>query len=171
MLWQGSVCQSATTLVVLLGLVCIIVMVAVLAQSDCWGKVGAYTYDLRPLAAKIGDVNLQATDSFGHAYYYCVCGVMGGSNCWTMNDSTLVMCQKDLCSPAQYHDCGNQQMAKFGQLPNASEKAGFTLSFRGGEQGCVSVIHYVWYLISHGGGGMQDLELNLMWSWCGVTVT
>jgi hypothetical protein len=47
----------------------------------------------------------------------------------------------------QYHDLGNQKTARFGQLPNASERDGFTLSFTGGEDDRASVIHYQWYVV------------------------
>jgi hypothetical protein len=55
--------QSATmlALALLLSLLCALAMIQVSAQSDCQGKVGAYAYDLRPLAGKIGNVDLQAT--------------------------------------------------------------------------------------------------------------
>jgi hypothetical protein len=47
----------------------------------------------------------------------------------------------------QYHDLGDQMTARFGQLPNASEGDGFTLSFTGGEDDRASVIHYWWYVV------------------------
>jgi hypothetical protein len=114
------------------------------AQSDCQGKVGAYAYDLRPLAAKLGNVDLQAYDSAQRVYYYHVCGAVRG--CQTMTDSTPATCQKDSRIPAQYHDLGNKRTARFGQLLDSSEREGFTLSFTGGEEGRTSVIHYQWYV-------------------------
>jgi hypothetical protein len=99
------------------------------AQSDCQGKVGAYAYDLRPLAGKIGNVDLQATYN-SNVYYYRVCGVVSSSFCQTVADDTPAVCHKDSLIPAQYHDLGSQKTAKFGQLPNANEQDGFTLLHR-----------------------------------------
>jgi hypothetical protein len=60
-----------------LSLLCALAMVAeVSAQSDCQGNVGAYAYDLRPLAG----VGLQATDNTNQVYYYRVC-VASSTSC------------------------------------------------------------------------------------------
>jgi hypothetical protein len=138
--------MSPTTLAALLLLSLLSALAAVSwAQSDCQGKVGAYAYDLRPLASLIGPVvDLWTTDDLNQVYIYHVCGVVSNSFCQTILDSTPATCMKDLRVPAQYHDLGNQMTAKFGQLPDASERDGFTLSFTGGEDDRASVIHYRW---------------------------
>jgi hypothetical protein len=108
--------------------------------------VGAYAYDLSPLASKIGAVDLQATDNTNQVYYYRVCGVVSSSFCQTVTDNTPAVCQKDSRIPSEYHDSGSQKTATFGLLPGASEQDGFALSFTGGEQDRASVILYVWYV-------------------------
>jgi hypothetical protein len=135
--------MSSTTLVALL-LLSVLAAVS-LAESDCQGKVGAYAYDLRPLASLIGPVvDLWTTDEKNQVFIYHVCGVVSNNFCQTVTDSTPATCMKDSRVPAQYHDLGSQRTAKFGQLPDASESDGFTLSFTGGEDDRASVIHYWW---------------------------
>lgn len=54
--------------VVLVGLMAL----AVSAQNDCKGQVGAYSYDLNPLARRLGTTLLR-TDYNGGAFMYSVC--------------------------------------------------------------------------------------------------
>jgi len=119
-----------------------LMVLAASAQADCKGKVGKYEYDLTALAAKIGAVDLQATDSSNQVYYYRVCGVVSSSFCQTVTDNTPAVCQKDSRIPAQYHDCGSQKTAKFQKLPSGSESSGFTLAFSGGEEDRAAMIYF-----------------------------
>jgi hypothetical protein len=112
------------------------------AQADCKGKVGKFEYDLSPLAAKIGAVDLQATDNTNQVYFYRVCGVVSSSFCQTVTDNTPAVCQKDSRIPAQYHDCGSQKTAKFQRLPSGSESDGFTLAFSGGEEDRAAMVYF-----------------------------
>jgi len=126
-----------------LALVVVVVMLAgASGQSDCQGQVGDFAYDLTPLAQKLGGVDQQATDSLGQTYYYQVCGVVTNNFCQSVGDMTPAVCQKDVSSPADYHDCGNQRTASFQQLPDAADSDGFTLSFTGGEAGRASRIYF-----------------------------
>jgi hypothetical protein len=93
-------------------------------------------------------------------YYYRVCGVVSSSFCQTVADDTPAVCHKDSLIPAQYHDLGSQKTAKFGQLPNANEQDGFTLSFTGGQERpwihdplCVVCTPYTSSDMGGGGGG------------------
>jgi hypothetical protein len=47
-----------------------LMVIAGSAQADCKGKVGNFEYNLSPLAAKIGAVDLQATNNATNQVYY-----------------------------------------------------------------------------------------------------
>jgi hypothetical protein len=69
-------------------LLVVVLMLAstVLGQTDCCSKVGNYTYDLTPLAQKLGAVDLQMWDSRSQTYYYHVCRVVSNNFCQTVED-------------------------------------------------------------------------------------
>jgi hypothetical protein len=123
-----------------------LMVVTVLAQADCKGKVGDFEYDLSLLATRIGDVDLQVTNRFNQVYYYQVCGVMSSSLCQTVTDNMPTVCQKDMNYPTQYHDCGNQKTANFQRLPSGSDSDGFTLAIYGGQENHNTRIHFNWYI-------------------------
>jgi hypothetical protein len=122
-----------------------LVGVVVEAQTDCRGVVGAYAYDLTPLARKLGDTDLQTTDSRDQVYYYRVCGVVAAEHCDDV--TTAAVCQKEGSVPnARYHYLGLPITAQFHQLPDRPESAGFALSFTGGEEDRSVVINFIWYV-------------------------
>ncbi|ELR24217.1 uncharacterized protein ACA1_271960, partial [Acanthamoeba castellanii str. Neff] len=92
-------CQSIMGPLVVLVLVGLMAH-AVLGGSDCQGKVGAYSYDLSPLARQLGD-NDVVLDDWGNTYFYSVCGVVSNTFCQTVDDMTPAVCQKDQRQPPQ----------------------------------------------------------------------
>jgi hypothetical protein len=135
---------ASTHLVVVLGLM-VLVAAAEEGQNDCTGNVGDYEYDLTQLAQRIGGVDLQTTDPAGNTYYYRVCGVVGDNFCQTVDGLMPAVCQKDASIPPAYHGCGDQSTAWFGRLPGGNEYDGFALHFTGGAEGRATNIYYQWY--------------------------
>jgi hypothetical protein len=141
--------QALTTtfmVVVVLALLVGLMALTVSGARDCQGRVGSSSYDLAPLERELRGQDVTASGA-GNTYYYSVCGVVSNPVCQTSTDNVPAVCQRD--SVGQYHDCGSQHTARFGQLPGGGESDGFSLSFSGGQDRRTSRILFKWYIFNH----------------------
>jgi hypothetical protein len=114
------------------------------AQNDCKGQVGAYSYDLTPLAQKLGTALLRADAGDLGVFWYSVCAAQ--TPCVSAYDTRATVCLFT-SSPTMWWRVN----ARFKPLASGNDAKGFTLYIPNGYGGDPNphrgvAISFIWYL-------------------------